>query len=123
MYVCMKEIKPLSNVLMQVMDENFKEYLILGGMPNVVASFVENKNYSGTLKLQQQLLLDYEEDITKYAEGLDKAKILNVYRKIGVFLSKDNKKFQISKIAKGARSRDYVGVVERLENAGIINVC
>lgn len=86
MYVCMKEIKPLSNVLMQVMDENFKEYLILGGMPNVVASFVENKNYSGTLKLQQQLLLDYEEDITKYAEGLDTAKILNVYRKIGVFL-------------------------------------
>lgn len=82
----MKEIKPLSSVLMQVMDENFKEYLILGGMPNVVASFVENKNYSGTLKLQQQLLLDYEEEITKYAEGLDKVKILNVYRKIGVFL-------------------------------------
>lgn len=123
MYQCMKEIKPLSNTMMNVMEENFREYLILGGMPNVVASFVENKNYSGTLKIQKQLLLDYEEDITKYAEGLDKTKILNVYRKIPVFLGKDNKKFQISKVSKGARSRDYIGVVEWLESAGIINVC
>lgn len=123
MYQCMKVIKPLSNIMMNVMEENFREYLILGGMPNVVASFVENKNYSGTLKIQKQLLLDYEEDITKYAEGLDKTKILNVYRKIPVFLGKDNKKFQISKVSKGARSRDYIGVVEWLESAGIINVC
>lgn len=123
MYQCMKEIKPLSNIMMNVMEENFREYLILGGMPNVVASFIENKNYSGTLKIQKQLLLDYEEDITKYAEGLDKTKILNVYRKIPVFLGKDNKKFQISKVSKGARSRDYIGVVEWLESAGIINVC
>ncbi len=123
MYQCMRKIKPLSNIMMNVMEENFREYLILGGMPNVVASFVENKNYSGTLKIQKQLLLDYEEDITKYAEGLDKTKILNVYRKIPVFLGKDNKKFQISKVSKGARSRDYIGVVEWLESAGIINVC
>lgn len=123
MYNYMKEIKPLSNVTMEVMNENFKEYLVLGGMPKVVATFIENKNFSGTLKIQKQLLLDYEEDITKYASGLDKTKILNVYRKIPVFLGKDNKKFQISKVSHGARNRDYVGVVEWLENAGIINVC
>lgn len=123
MYTCMKEIKPLSNVMMQVMEENFKEYLILGGMPRVVASFIDSRNFSGALKLQRQLLLDYEEDITKYAEGLEKTKILNVYRKIPVFLGKDNKKFQISKVSSGARSREYIGVVEWLENAGIVNVC
>lgn len=123
MYQCMKETKPLSNIMMNVMNENFKEYLVLGGMPKVVASFIENKNYSGTLKIQKQLLLDYEEDITKYAEGLDKAKILSIYRKIPVFLGKENKKFQISKVNNGARNRDYIGVVEWLENAGIINVC
>lgn len=123
MYTCMKEIKPLSNVMMQVMEENFKEYLILGGMPRVVASFIDSKNFSGALKLQRQLLLDYEEYITKYAEGLEKTKILNVYRKIPVFLGKDNKKFQISKVSSGARSREYIGVVEWLENAGIVNVC
>lgn len=114
---------PLSELEYTVMLENFREYMVLGGMPAVVFSFVTQKNYSGTLNLQKQLLLDYEEDITKYAHGLDKGKILDIYRKIPVFLGKDNKKFQISKVKSGARNRDYVGVVEWLNNAGIINVC
>ncbi len=54
---------------------------------------------------------------------MDQAKILNVYRNIPVFLSKENKKFQISKVAKGARNRDYIGIVDWLASAGIINVC
>ena len=114
---------PLSNVEYDVMLKNFREYMVLGGMPAVVFAFITQKNYSGTLKLQKQLLLDYEEDITKYAHGLDKGKILDIYRKIPVFLGKDNKKFQISKVRSGARNRDYVGTVEWLNNAGIINVC
>ena len=122
-YICMKQLKPLSKVMMDVMNENFRDYLVLGGMPNVVASFIKNKNFSGTLALQKQLILDYEEDITKYAVGLDKTKILNVFRKIPVFLGKDNKKFQISKVSNGARNRDYVGTVEWLETAGMINTC
>ena len=123
MYQKMLSVTPLSQVEYDVMLENFREYMILGGMPAIVFSFVQKKNYSGTLKQQQQILLDYEEDITKYAQGLDKAKILNVYRKIPAFLGRDNKKFQISKVAKGARNRDYVGTVDWLNNAGIVNVC
>lgn len=123
MYLSMKELKPLSDIMMKVMDENFKEYLILGGMPKVVSTFIENKNFSGSLKLQKQLILDYEEDITKYAHSLNKTKILNVFRKIPVFLGKDNKKFQISKVSKGARNREYIGITEWLENAGMINIC
>ncbi len=114
---------PLSTIEYDVMLENFREYMVLGGMPAVVFTFVTQKNYSGTLKKQRQLLLDYEEDITKYAHGLDKGKILDIYRKIPVFLGNDNKKFQISKVRSGARNRDYVGTVEWLKNAGIINVC
>ncbi len=123
MYSCMLSVTSLSKVQFEVMSENFKEYMVLGGMPAIVNSFIVNKNYSGTLKLQRQILLDYEEDITKYAEGLDKTKILNIYKKIPVFLGKENKKFQISKVAKNARGRDYIGTVEWLEHAGIINVC
>lgn len=114
---------PLSKIEYDVMLENFREYIVLGGMPAVVFTFITQKNYSGTLKLQKQLLLDYEEDITKYAHGLDKGKILDIYRKIPVFLGKDNKKFQISKVHTGARSRDYIGTVDWLKDAGIINVC
>ncbi len=123
LYKCMIELKPLSDIQYNVMMSNFKEYMIVGGMPAIVNQFVTNKNFSGILKMQQQILLDYEEDITKYAGGLDKTKILNCYRKIPVFLGNENKKFQISKIADGARNREYVGVVEWLANAGIVNVC
>lgn len=123
LYEHMKTLKPFSDTELSVFFDNFKEYMILGGMPAIVNSFVNNNNYSGTLKLQKQILQDYEEDITRYAGGLDHGKILNVYRKIPVFLGKYNKKFQISKIEHGARNREYIGTVDWLNNAGIINVC
>ncbi len=122
-YQHMNELQPLPNTVLSVLRENFREYLVLGGMPAVVWMFIQKGNFSGTLAIQKQLLMDYEEDITKYAHGLDQAKILNVYRKIPVFLGKDNKKFQISKVAHGARSREYIGITDWLSNAGIINVC
>lgn len=123
MYIHMKTLTPFSNTELEVMFNNFKEYMIIGGMPAIVNQFVTNNNYSGTLKMQQQILQDYEEDITKYAGGLDQGKILNVYRRIPTFLGNENKKFQISKIHKGARAREYVGTIEWLDNAGIINIC
>lgn len=86
-------------------------------------TYVRNKNFSGTLGIQRQLLKDYEEDITKYVEGLDKAKVKAVYNHISTFLAKENKRFLITKIAKNARNRDYVGCVEWLSDAGVVNVC
>ena len=123
LYEHMISLTPFSQTELSVMFNNFKEYMIIGGMPAIVNTFVKNGNYSGTLKLQRQILLDYEEDITKYAGGLDQGKILNVYRKVPVFLGNENKKFQISKVEMGARTREYVGTIEWLDNAGIINVC
>ncbi len=101
----------------------FRDYMVLGGMPEVVNMYVKNQNFSGTLKHQIQLLADYREDITKYAVGLDKAKIENIYNHITVFLAQENKKFQITKIAKDARNREYIGTVDWLKDAGIVNVC
>ena len=119
----MLELKPLSSTMYDVMMENFKDYMITGGMPAIVKRFIENKNFSGILKMQQQILLDYEEDITKYAEGLDQSKVLSVYKNIPVFLGNENKKFQITKIQDGARNREYIGVLNWLDRAGIINIC
>ena len=123
LYVHMKNLTPLSNTELSIMFENFKEYMIVGGMPAIVNSFVKQNNYSGTLKMQKQILQDYEEDITKYAGGLDHPKILNVYRKIPIFLGNENKKFQISKIETGARNREYIGTIDWLRDSGIINIC
>lgn len=73
--------------------------------------------------MQRQLILDYQEDIRKYAQGLDQARILNVFNHIPVQLAKENKKFQISKVASGARFKDYRGCVEWLETSGMVNIC
>ena len=122
LYEHMKSLIPFSETELNVMFENFKEYMVIGGMPAIVNKFVTQKNYSGTLDMQKQILLDYEEDITKYAGGLDQGKVLNVYRKIPTFLGNENKKFRISKVENGARTREYVGTVDWLVNSGIINI-
>ena len=123
LYQHMKDVKPFSELELNVFYGLFNDYMITGGMPEVVNNFVENGNFSGTLSLQKQLLKDYEEDITKYATGFEKGKVLAVYRHISTFLAKENKRFQVTKIATGARNREYIGAVEWLMNAGIINVC
>ena len=123
LYGHMHNLEPLSALQMDVMLELFRDYVIIGGMPEVVDTYIKNKNFSGTLGIQKQLLKDYEEDITKYVDGLDKAKVKAVYNHISTFLAKENKRFQITKIARNARNRDYIGCVEWLADAGIINVC
>lgn len=122
LYICMKECRPLTTTQFDVMMLNFKDYMILGGMPAIVAKYIENKNFSGILTMQEQILKDYEEDIAKYAEGFDKARILNAYRKVATFLGNENKKFQVSKVSNGARNREYRGVSDWLSDAGIINI-
>ncbi len=123
LYRHMLHLEPFSALQMDILMDLFRDYVIIGGMPEVVATYIQNKNFSGTLGIQQQLLKDYEEDITKYVEGLDKAKVKAVYNHISTFLAKENKRFQITKIAKNARNRDYIGCVEWLSDAGVVNIC
>ena len=114
---------PFSEMEMDVFHRLFLDFCILGGMPAVVRSYIQTNTFEGTLAIQQQLLQDYEEDIQKYLEGLDRTRVLNIFRQIPVQLARENKKFQVTKVAHGARSKDYWGCVEWLENAGIINRC
>ena len=101
----------------------FLEYCILGGMPNVLAAFLGQKTFEGTLDMQRQLLIDYEGDARKYAEGLDQTRILAVLRSVPAQLAKENKKFQYSRVSHGGRAKDYRGCIEWLSDAGIINIC
>lgn len=119
----MINVEPLSRAEMEVMTSTFHDYIVVGGMPAIVKTYLENHTFVGVLEMQRQLLRDYDEDITKYATGLDKAKVKAVYNHIPVFLGQTNKKFQISKVAHGARGREYVGTVEWLTDAGVVNLC
>lgn len=123
MLLHMKEQKPFNELEMKQYSNYFLDYCILGGMPAVVREYIKNDTFEGTLDIQHQLLNDYREDIRKYAEGLDQTRILNVFEQIPIQLAKDNKKFQISKVASGARFKDYRGCIEWLRDAGIVNIC
>lgn len=119
----MINVVPFSDTELTVYKGLFLDYCVLGGMPAVVKIFIENGNFSGTLDIQRQICLDYEEDVRKYAEGLDQSKIISVYRSVPVQLAKENKKFQFNKIDKNARSREYTGCIEWLIDSGVIAEC
>lgn len=119
----MQQLKPFSTLEMSVYHGLFLDYVVLGGMPAVVKDYIIKGTFEGSLDTQRQLIADFKEDIRKYAEGLDQTRILNVFNSVASQLAKENKKFQISKIEKGARFRDYRGCAEWLNDAGIVNIC
>ena len=119
----MIELKPFNDNELAIFKSLFLDYCVLGGMPDVVKLYIETGTFSGTLDVQEQIRLDYEEDVRKYAEGLDQTKIISVYRSVPAQLAKENKKFQFNKISKNARSREYTGCIEWLIDAGVITEC
>ncbi len=119
----MKTYTPFSELEMSIFHSLFLDYVVLGGMPDVVKNYIEKGTFEGSLITQKQLITDYKEDIRKYAQGLDQTRILNVFNSIPSQLAKENKKFQLSKVEKDARFRDYRGCAEWLVDAGIVNVC
>lgn len=123
MLLHMKTFTPFNELEMSVYHGIFLDYVVLGGMPAVVKDYIQKGTFEGSLDTQHQLIVDYKEDIRKYAQGVDQTRILNVFNSIASQLAKENKKFQISKVEKNARFRDYRGCAEWLVDAGIVNAC
>ena len=123
MLLHMKTFTPFNELEMSVYHGIFLDYVVLGGMPAVVKDYIQKGTFEGSLDTQHQLIADYKEDIRKYAQGVDQTRILNVLNSIASQLAKENKKFQISKVEKNARFRDYRGCAEWLVDAGIVNAC
>jgi hypothetical protein len=119
----MNNLTPFNELELSVCNNLFLDFCILGGMPAVIREYITRGTFEDSLSIQRQLLADYEEDVRKYAVGMDQTRILNVFRQIPLQLAKDNKKFQISKVASGARFKDYRGCIEWLADAGIVNIC
>jgi predicted AAA+ superfamily ATPase len=115
--------KPFNENEMKIFKSLFLDFCVLGGMPDVVKQYIETGTFSGSVEVQEQIRLDYEEDVRKYAEGLDQTRIISVYRSIPAQLAKENKRFQFNKISKNARSREYTGCIDWLIDAGVIMAC
>lgn len=123
LYQHVVERSPFSALEHEVFMSLFRDYCITGGMPEIVSQYVEHETFEGVLEMQQQLVLDYKEDVRKYVHGIEQTRIINVFNRIPIQLAQDNKKFQISKVASGAKNKDYWGCIEWLQDAGIVNIC
>ena len=103
-----------------ILIEHLRLYYFIGGMPEVVASYLENKNLQQVRSLQQQLLLGYENDFAKYAPTQIVPRIRLVWRSIISQLAKENKKFIYGQIKKGARAKDFETAIQWLSDAGLV---
>lgn len=119
----LEEESPVPLALHKRMRELLLQYTTVGGMPDVVTHFINTKQMNQVLQLQRDLILSYEDDMVKYAQGRDKSHIKECFQSIPKQLSKENKKFQYSTIKKGASASKYAGSLQWIEDAGIIRRC
>ena len=116
------ELKPYSDLVLEKMNSLFMEYILTGGMPKIVSTYISQGNYSGIPDRQKQLYQDYLDDIRKYVEGLDASRVENMYLHVASQLGKENPKFQITKLDHGARANQYEGCAQWLADAGVVNI-
>lgn len=124
-------LKPIDLALHSLMLDYFKEYIVVGGMPEVVDTFLKTKNMSLVHKIQQNILEEYKDDFGKHLNNSDEqyvnktelAKILAVYNSIPNQLATANKKFQFNLIKKDARLKEYYEAIMWLKDAEIISIC
>ncbi len=118
-----ENLTPLPEAMHKKMMELFKQYIVIGGMPEVVKKFVESKDFSVVLKIQRDIINGYKDDIAKYAKESEKSKARECFNSIPKHLAKDYKKFRYSLIEKKGTSSKFAGSLQWLYDAGIINFC
>ena len=100
-----------------------KEYIVVGGMPEVVAGFMKNKDFGVVQQTQDKILLDYMDDIAAHAKGAEKVKVKACYDSIPRQLAKENKKFKYSEVEKKSTARKYEDSVHWLHDSNLVYIC
>lgn len=114
---------PVPEALHNRMRQLLLQYTVVGGMPDVVQTFVTSRQMDEVLRIQRDIVRSYEDDMVKYAEKKDKSRIKECFQSIPRQLAKENKKFQYSVVKKGSTSAKYAGSLQWIEDAGIITRC
>ena len=119
-YISNKEVsKELNDKYLEL----FREFMIVGGMPEVVQTFIDTNNFQEASKIQGKILADDQEDISKHAKGQEKIKVRQCYDSIPKQLAKEYKKFQYSVVEKGKTSKKYGGSIKWLCDSSLVNKC
>ena len=120
---CLEKETPVPEALHNRMKQLLLQYVVVGGMPDAVQTFVDTKQMDEVLRIQRDIVRSYEDDMVKYAERKDKSRIKECFQSIPKQLSKENKKFQYSVVKKGSTASQYLGSLQWIEDAGIITRC
>ncbi len=119
---CFEELRPLGQALHRRVMNDFRQYILVGGMPQAVTAYLETKNFEDTDRVKKRILTLYRQDITKFAGGYE-ARVLSVFDGLPSQLSKTEKKYKLSSIEKEARFRDYENAFMWLTEAMVVNNC
>jgi predicted AAA+ superfamily ATPase len=122
MRACFESKQPLGQALHRRIMNDFRQYMLVGGMPQAVREYMLKKEFAAADRIKKRVLTLYRSDISKFA-GLYTSKVTAIFDSIPGQLSKKEKKYKLSSIAKDARSRNYEDAFVWLDDAMIINPC
>lgn len=117
-----EKLNPMGQALHRKANDLFRQYMIVGGMPQAVAVFCETKNFEEVDRIKRDILTLYRQDMVKHAKGYER-KVESIFDEIPEQLSRHEKKFMLSSLGKGSRYRDYESAFLWLEDAMICNIC
>lgn len=119
---CLTEKKPVGEAIHRKIMNLFRQYMLVGGMPQAVLMYTETNDFEKTDRVKRRILELYRNDVTKFAKGYE-SKVLSIFDRIPSQLSKHEKKFSMSSLQKSARFRDYENAFIWLDETMIINTC
>ncbi len=120
---CFDGVEKVDPIINSKFEELFREYIVVGGMPEVVAHYCTTHDFNEVLAIQERILEDYRFDISKHAKGTEKQKVRSCYDAIPKQLAKELKKFQYSTVEKGSTSKKYANSVQWLIDSATVNPC
>lgn len=120
--MCFQKRKPMGQALHRKVMDYFRQYLIVGGMPQAVEEYVGSRDFARVDRIKRDILTLYRADIVKHARGYE-MKVEQIFDDIPAQLQKHDKKFRLSSLKKEARFRDYEDALFWLSDAMIVNVC
>jgi predicted AAA+ superfamily ATPase len=115
---CYRKEQPVPPFIHDQMSLFYRQHLVVGGMPNVVQTFIDNADFGNVLKVQRSILTTYRADITNYA-GKDQVLVKRIFDAIPSQLGKQDKRFILASLEKGASMRKYEDPTQWLIDAGI----
>jgi hypothetical protein len=120
---CLSSEEPVEEAIHDRLNELLHQYIVVGGMPEVVSTFLDTKQIGRVLAVQRRIVEEYKADMVKYAPAADKPRIRECFDSIPAQLAREYKKFSYAVVRPGGRGRDYAGSLQWIEDAGIIRRC